>query len=125
MADVLALLDRTKEVDVETRSRDGMKHRVPTWILVLDGEVYVASVRGKRGRWWRELLRDGEGAIIAGSRRIGVVPKRVRSARTREAMSAAFARKYATSRASVIAMQRPEVLETALRLELGDDRGTA
>ena len=118
MADVLSLLDRTKEVDVETRGRDGTEHRVPIWVLVIDGEVYVASVRAKRGRWWRELLRDGEGALAIGGTRVPVKPHRVRSEAVLTAMSAGFAKKYPTSRASVIAMQRAEVLETALRLEI-------
>jgi hypothetical protein len=114
----LALLDRTKEVDIETRGRDGTRHRVPIWILVIDGEAYVASYRGKSGRWWRELVTDREATLVAGRTRIDVRPHRVRSARIRGAMSAAFARKYRGSRSSVLAMQRPEVLETALRLEL-------
>lgn len=118
MAEVLALLDRTKEVDVETTGRDGTAHRVPIWVLVIDGEIYVASVRGKRGRWWRELLREGRGALVAEKTRIPVKPHPVSSEATRAAMSAAFAKKYPTSHASVVAMQRPEALETALRLEV-------
>jgi hypothetical protein len=118
MDKILALLDRTKEVDIETRGRDGTRHRVPIWVLVLEGEVFVASYRGRSGRWWRELLRNGEATLVAGRRRIDVRPHRVRAQRIRDAMSAAFARKYKGSRASVLAMQQPEVLETALRLEL-------
>jgi hypothetical protein len=118
MADVLALLDRTREVDIETRGRDGARHRVPIWVLVIDGEIYVASYRGRHGRWWRELLRNGVATLVAGRTRIDVRPHRVRSPRTRDAMSAAFARKYRGSRSSVLAMQRPDVLATALRLEL-------
>jgi hypothetical protein len=118
MNNVLALLDRTKEVDIETRGSDGTRHRVPIWVLVIDGEAYVASYRGKSGRWWRELLRNGEATLVTGRSRVDVRPHRVRSARIREAMSAAFAKKYRGSRSSVLAMQRPEVLETALRLEL-------
>jgi hypothetical protein len=118
MGKVLALLDRAAEVDIETRGRDGTRHRVPIWVLVIEAQVYVASYRGRSGRWWRELLRNGEATLVAGRTRIDVRPHRVRAQRTREAMSAAFARKYKRSRASVLAMQRPEVLETALRLEL-------
>jgi hypothetical protein len=118
MDKVLALLDRTREVDIETRGRDGTRHRVPIWILVIEGEVYVASYRGRSGRWWRELLRNGEATLIAGRARIGVRPHRVRAQRIRDAMSAAFARKYRGSRSSVLAMQEPEVLETSVRLEL-------
>ena len=115
---LLELLDRTKEVDIETRGVDGTRHRVPIWVLVIDGEAYVASYRGERGRWWRELLRDREGRLIAGRVKIDVVPHRVRSRAILDAMHSGFASKYRTSRSSVLAMQRPEVLKTALRLEI-------
>jgi hypothetical protein len=116
--DSVAVLDREKIVEVETRGKRGAVHRVPIWVVVLDSTAYVASVRGKRGRWWRELTASGEGALVARGRRIPVRAHHVRSAATRSALSDAYARKYAGSRASVLAMQRPEVLETTLRLEL-------
>lgn len=114
---LLSVLDRTQEVDIETRGRDGAVHRVPIWVLVIDGEVYVASYLGPRARWWREMVREGEGTLVAGRRRIRVRSHRVRSSRIRDAMSASYARNYPGSRSSVKAMQRPEVLATALRLE--------
>jgi hypothetical protein len=116
--DVLALLERTREVEIETRSSDGARHRVVIWVLVIDGTVYVASYRGPRGRWWRELLRAGEGALIVGRRRVPVHPHRVRSEETKRAVSSAFGRKYARSGSSLAAMQTREVLDTTLRLEL-------
>lgn len=91
---------------------------MPIWVLVIDGEAYVASYLGEKGRWWRELLREKAGRLIAGRTAIDIVPHRVRSRATLEAMSAAFAKKYPTSGASLRAMQRPDVLRTALRLEL-------
>jgi hypothetical protein len=116
--DVVALLDRAREVEVETRSSAGATHRVVIWVVVVEGTAYVASYRGTRGRWWRELLRAGDGALIVGRRRIPIRPHRVRSAETKQAVSAAFARKYATSRASLAAMRASDVLDTTLRLEL-------
>jgi hypothetical protein len=114
----VGLLERAKIVDVETRGAGGAVHRVPIWVVVIDGKAYVASVSGKRGRWWREIDARGDGALIVGGRRIRVRPHRVRSAATRTAVSDAYGRKYRTSRASVLAMQRPLVLETTLRLDL-------
>lgn len=58
---------------------------------------------------------------MAGGRRLAVRAHRVRSAATREAVSDAYARKYRTSRASVLAMQRADALDTTLRLELGPE----
>src|SRR5919109_4237575 len=95
--DVLALLDKTREVEIETTSASGARHRVVIWVLVIDGTPYVASYRGPSGRWWRELLRTKEGALVVGRRRIAVRPHRVSSAETKRAVSDAFGRKYRTS----------------------------
>ena len=62
-ADVVGRFDAAKEVDIETRSPEGTKHSVTIWIMVVDGVPYVRSVRGPRGRWYRELLARGEGAV--------------------------------------------------------------
>ncbi len=115
---VLELLDRTREVKIETHSADGKIHRVIIWVVVIDDVAYVASYRGKTGRWWRELIAEGEGTLIAGRLRIPVRPKRVRSEAIRAAFSEAVAKKYRSSRASMVAMQRPSVLGTLLRLDL-------
>jgi hypothetical protein len=119
-ADALALLDRLPEVDVETRSARGAVHRVPIWVVAVDGAPYVASVRGPRGRWHRELLAapSREGTLVAGRRRIRVRAVPVGDEDVVARVSAAYARKYARSVASLAAMQRPEVLATTLRLEL-------
>ena len=54
--ETLRLLDETKEVRIETR-RDGdsPEHRTIIWVVVVEGEVFVRSVRGQRGRWYREI----------------------------------------------------------------------
>jgi hypothetical protein len=117
-AGIFALLDRTREVDIETRSTTGKVHRVIIWVVVIDGTVYVASYRGKTGRWWRELTGRKEGVLIAGRKRSPVRAHRVRSAVTRAAFSEAIGEKYRPSRSSMLAMQQPEVLDTLLRLEV-------
>jgi hypothetical protein len=106
-----------KEVDVETRSADGKLHSVIIWIVVVDRVPYVRSVRGPKGRWFRELMARKEGAIKVGGVRYPVRPKLVKDEATNELVSRAIRTKYKTSQASVIAMLRPEVLETTARLE--------
>lgn len=116
-ADLIALLDRVNEVDVETTSPEGTVHRVPIWVVVVDGAAYVSSAHGEKGRWYRELsARDG--ALVAEGRRIPVhaVPVADGSIRTR--VSEAYVTKYRPSRDILVGMQRPEVLATTLRLEL-------
>ena len=74
--DVLQLLDRTQEVDIETRSASGATHRVPIWVVVSGDDVFVRSWKGSQAAWYRRLLaRDG--ALVAGRRRIRVRAVRV------------------------------------------------
>lgn len=113
---LLERLDVAGEVEVETWSKAGERHRVPIWIVVVAGVPYVRSVRGVRGRWYRELLARREGALHVGSRRVPMRPGRVRSPRTIDAVSAALWRKYEKS-ASLFSMLRLATLETTLRLE--------
>lgn len=105
------------EVEVETASADGDAHRVTIWIVVMGEAPYVRSVRGAKGRWYRELLRAGEGAIHVGARRIPVRAKRVTDAAENDRVSEAIQQKYVRPVASVKAMIRDEVLATTARLE--------
>jgi hypothetical protein len=116
-ADVLARFDTTQVVDIETKSAKGTKHSVPIWIMVVDGVPYVRSVRGPSGRWYRELLARGEGAVVAGGKRVPVKATHDRSAKVIEAVSAALRRKYKTSGASLASMLRSTVLDTTVLLE--------
>ena len=65
-AETLRLLDETREVRIETR-RDGdsPEHRTIIWVVVVEGEVFVRSVRGAKGRWYREISSNPEGALHA------------------------------------------------------------
>jgi hypothetical protein len=117
-AETLRLLDETKEVRIETR-RDGdsPEHRTIIWVVVVEGEVFVRSVRGRRGRWYREISSNPEGAVHVGDDRIPVRAASVTEGATVDAVSAAFRSKYQqSSPASTEAMVRPETLPTTLKL---------
>jgi hypothetical protein len=116
-ADVLKRFDATKVVEIETVSPKGTKHSVKIWIVVVDRVPYVRSVRGTKGRWYRELLARGEGAIVAGGKRTAVKAKHDRTKAAIEATNEALRRKYKTSGASLASMLRPDVLDTTVRLE--------
>lgn len=113
---LLQRVDVAKEVDIETRSEKGATHRVTIWIVVVDGEVYVRSVRGPAGRWYRELLARKAGTLHVGARPVDVRPVEVRSTEEIDAVSAGFWRKYPRS-ASLFSMLRLATLHTTLRLE--------
>jgi hypothetical protein len=114
---VIDRFDREKVVEMETRSAKGTKHSVPIWIVVVGGVPYVRSVRGPQGRWFRELVARGEGAVVADGKRTAVRATHDRSAKSIEAVSDALRRKYPRSGQSLASMLRSEVLDTTVRLE--------
>ena len=116
-AAVIKRFDETKIVDIETLSPKGTKHSVPIWIVVADGVPYVRSVKGPQGRWFRELIARGEGAIVAAGTRTPVKAIHDRSKSAIDATSDALRRKYKSSGASLRSMLREDVLDTTLRLE--------
>ena len=118
-AEILQLLDQTKEVQIETRrDEDAPIHRTIIWVVTVDGEVFVRSVRGEKGRWYREVSRNPDAALHAQDRRIPVRAVPVRGETTVGAVSDAYRDKYGrTSPGSTRAMLRPETLPTTLKLE--------
>jgi hypothetical protein len=104
---LLQRMDVAKEVDIETRSPEGKTHKVTIWIVVVEGMPYVRSVRGKSGRWYRELIARKEGVLHVGSRSVPVRPSNVR---------APLWRKYAKN-SSLFSMLRLVTLDTTLRLD--------
>lgn len=116
--ETLQLLDRTREVRIETRrDADSPSHRTIVWAVVVEGGVYVRSVRGQKGRWYREISSNPEGALHADERRIPVRAALAADTNTVDAVSEAFRSKYErSSPASTAAMLRPDVLPTTLKL---------
>ena len=109
-------MDVAKEVDIETAGPDGAKHRVTIWIVVVDGVPYVRSVRGKRGRWYRELTATKQGVLHVGTRGVDVRPVPVTETGLIDEISAGFWKKY-TKNSSLFSMLRLATLDTTLRLD--------
>jgi hypothetical protein len=119
--ETLALWRQTPEIEIETR-RDATSavHRTVIWIVVDADEVYVRSVRGPSGRWYRELRANPQGAVHAGGRRVPVEAQSVSDAATIAHVSGLLRAKYqARSPGSTDRMVRDEVLPTTLRLSPG------
>jgi hypothetical protein len=113
---VLEALRVKHEVQIETTSPKGVVHRVIIWIVVVDDVPYVRSVRGAKGRWFRELMRHGDGAVLVGPRRIPVTAELVKNDMENRKVSEAIQAKYTKPVASVKAMIREEVLPTTAHL---------
>lgn len=116
--ETLNLLDGTDEVYIETRSdADSPEHRTIVWAVVVDGEVFVRSVRGNKGRWYREISSNPEGALHAGEDRIPVHAVPATDGPTVDAVSNTYQAKYEDAYPGpTAAMVRPEALPTTLKL---------
>ena len=113
------LLDdlRTREeIDIETRSPRGDVHRTTIWVVVDGDEVYVRSVQGEEGRWYRELMTTREGAILLPDRVVRILAEPVTDVAAMERVSEGYRTKYATS-PHRDSMLREEILTTTLKLE--------
>jgi len=116
--EILVALDRTEEVHVETtRGASSSKHETVIWAVVVDGDAFVRSVRGEKGRWYREASANPYVTLRVDDRRVPVRAVPERDARTIEKVSEAIREKYrAFYPGPTAAMVREEVLSTTLRL---------
>jgi hypothetical protein len=117
-SDTLRLIDGAREVRIETSRDDAPTHRTTIWVVTVDGTVFVRSVRGGKGRWYREASANPAAALHVGDERIPVRAVPVTDDATIAAVSEAYRKKYGrTSPGSTRAMVRPEILPTTLGLE--------
>jgi hypothetical protein len=116
-------LDEIAEVEIETSRGDGApSHRTIIWIVVDGDNVYVRSVRGAAGRWYRELVANPRGAVHTGVTAVPVQAYPATDAATVARVSEALTHKYqARWPESTAAMLHDEVLPTTLRLEPRSD----
>ena len=118
---LLQRLTDAYSIKIETRDHpDALLHRTTIWVAVdqATGAVYVRSVRGPQGNWYRRLLANPDGAMALSEERVGVkavpaTPDEI------NLVSDLFRRKYADDQ-HMLAIQRPEVLPATLQLVPGE-----
>jgi hypothetical protein len=115
--DVLERLRDEEEVRIETsRGPDAPTHRTIIWIVVDDRDrVLVRSVRGPRGRWYREALANPDCTVWIGREGVAVRAEPAGDPDRVAATTAALEDKYARD-PSLRSMVREETLETTLEL---------
>ena len=113
-ADILRELRDLQEVAIRTGKHPNSA--VVIWVAVADDEVFVRSVRGTKGRWYRDLAAGGPAALEFAGRRLPVqaIPTNDPAAIARA--SSEYLRKYQPS-AYAQAMVKSDILSTTLRLE--------
>jgi hypothetical protein len=68
--DTLSALRDLREVAIRTEKHPNSA--VVIWVVVADDEVLVRSVRGSKGRWYRDLVADGSATLEFAGRRLAV-----------------------------------------------------
>jgi hypothetical protein len=110
-------LETVREVDIETRRGDDAPvHRTTIWAVVAAGEVYVRSLRGADGRWYRELVANPDAVLHVDGDAIPVRAVKADDPESVERVSAGFRSKYGDSSA-LESMIRDEIAPTTVRLE--------
>src|ERR1700741_1830881 len=91
--DVVEALRKAKILGV----RAGTEHRFTgVWPVVIDDRLFVRSWNDKATGWFRAFRKEPNGAIQVGRLEIAVRARPTRSARIREAVTAAYGEKYNT-----------------------------
>ena len=113
-ADTLRDLHEVREVRIRTDKHP--RNAVVIWVAVADGEVFVRSWLGSKGRWYKDLAAGGPATLEFAGRRLAVqaVPANEPDAIART--SREILKKYRSS-SHAQEMVRAEILPTTLRLE--------
>jgi hypothetical protein len=86
------------------------------WIVVSSTDVFVRSVRGTKGRWYRDLANGGPATLEFDGEQLAVEATPATDPNSIERASQEFLSKYRSSpyAASIV---RHDALETTLRLD--------
>jgi hypothetical protein len=115
-AEALRALGDAHEVAIRTGKHPAIA--VVIWVVVADDEVFVRSVYGRRGRWYRDLAAGGPATLelSGGRRQLSVEAVPVTDADAIDRVSRSFLRKYEPSPYAQ-SIVKPEILAMTLRLD--------
>jgi hypothetical protein len=117
--DVLARLDKVREIEIETTRKSGEHRRTIIWIVVDGDDVFVRSEYGNDGWWYRDITQRPSAVIQPRDGGGDPVPVRAVHTTDKESIdrcSAAIRRKYRPG-GSVDLMTTSPALESTVRLE--------
>jgi hypothetical protein len=122
-ADTLAALAEREEIQIETSALSGAEgetHRAIIWVVTDGQDAFIRSVRGDKGRWYRELLAEPR-AVVHFRGKPKLPPVRVRAVIAGDADSVArFNRALEAKYRGVPGfepMLQPDTFPTTFRLE--------
>src|SRR5204863_5661749 len=88
-------VDEAQLVEIETRRRSGEAVRTVIWAVVDGGQLYVRSVRGDAGTWYRRIRAKPAGVLHIDGTAAAVRAVPVDDPVEVERVSEALRRKYA------------------------------
>jgi len=113
-ADTVQDLRAVREVAIRTDKHP--KSAVVIWVVAAGDEVFVRSVGGTKGRWYRDLAAGGPATLEFAGRRLAVQAIPASDPAAIDRASGEYLRKYRPSPYAE-AMVRSDILPTTLRLE--------
>jgi hypothetical protein len=91
----LDLLRTLAEIRIAPEREDGTTGKpVIIWVVVVDGQLFVRSVRGEQGTWYRHVLRSRRATLHVDGDRINVTAEPVSDAAVNQKASDVFRAKY-------------------------------
>ena len=93
-ADALHHLADVEEIRIGVRRPDGSTRSVPIWVVRVGDHIYVRSVRGPKGGWYRRLRANPDGEARDADHRHLVHAEPVTDADTIAEVTRAYATKY-------------------------------
>jgi hypothetical protein len=115
-ADALHHLGDMEEIRIGFRRPDGSTRSVPIWIVQVGDHIYVRSVRGPKGGWYRRLRANPNGEVRDGAYHHLVRAEAVTDAGTLAQVTRAYEEKYGGSPFVRPLLAGPSV-EATLRLD--------
>jgi hypothetical protein len=105
------------ELEITSPRDDGsLRDPVTIWVVRLGDELYVRSVRGEHGAWYRGAEQDHQGRIEAGGVTKDVEFTDVGN-ESAEEIDAAYKEKYGYPSDPVDSITSPEAQATTIRLQ--------
>ena len=114
-ADDLATIDRAGELRVAAQRSDGtLSTPRIVWHVVVNGSLYMRSVRGDAGGWYRGVRKTGAGTIDTGA--VHAAATFISDDTHDEAIDRGYRDKYGSNPA-VASITSPAARATTLRVE--------
>jgi hypothetical protein len=109
-------LAEVEEISIGFTRPDGSVGSTPVWVVQAGDAIFVRSIRGRRGGWYRRLRANPDGEVGDGAHTHPVRARPVQDAGTARAVTGAYAAKYGDS-PYVGPLLTEEAADATLRLE--------